>query len=265
MIKPIACIVVILLASCATPSVRTIKVIGEARRFVAPTSASIRLTLECARPSPLNASIALDSILRQVQEHCRRARVDPKDVASEAYAVREHLVRRKSGPNTYDQDSSAGWMASAAMSIHVKGLTVLDSLVSLLTTVRGLSLSDVTFHLDSTDRVNDTLRRESTRDARARAESMAQSLGCSVGEPITIEDGVTQIHKGTNIPLPGERPRLIGIMGAGQGGDLLSGVGGIVQSAQYDPDAANLGIIISPGLFLVTRFCAIEFALLPGK
>lgn len=261
MIKPIACIAVILLASCATPPIRTIKVIGEAKRFVPPTSAFVRLNVDCKRPTPLQASLALDSSMLLVQSYCRRANVPPTDLSSDTYDVSEHLVRRRTGPNNHELDSSSGWRAMTAVSVHLKKLSEIDSLVTGLTAIQGLAVVGISFHLDSTERINDTLRREAIKDARSRAEAMAQSLGCSVGDPISIEDEGTRILRGADVNDQGLRARFFGINGRNSTRDLLSGVGGIVQDSRDATDYSLLGSAIAPGLFLLTRGCNAEFVL----
>lgn len=239
-----------ILSSCATPYTRTITVTGEATRTLVPTAANVSVVMSCLRPTPAAARRALDSVLHGVQRAVRDHGMAPGDLASTRYSVTETMVNRRTNPPTYNYDSAVGWTARSTATIRAKDLTVLDSLLATLVELREVSIQDMSFYVDSLERIYDTLRQEASVSARARAEQMASPLSCEPAQPITINDGTR-----------------IDAYNSNDGGFVIRGSrayesAGIVSSMVVSNEFVA-GSSVSPGLVKITRAVNVKFELVP--
>jgi hypothetical protein len=207
--------------------------------------------------------MSMDSIVNAVQQRYRDLQIAHEDVSSSAYSIREEFVRPKAIKDYFIADSSVGWRATAIASIHVKAIRMVDTLISALSLVRGVTINQVYFHVDSVERVLDSLRAEACANALMRANVMVAPLGGTVGAPLVVTDGQIQVVNGTQTSYGQPSSFIVRGSRTSTSDVLVDGlaiadqfVGGLGGSAMEMSSGSNT---LTPGLFRFSRTCVIQF------
>ena len=103
----------------------------------------------------------------------------------------------------------------------VRDLDTVGSILAAVGQAGANTISEVSFSVNDPDALVEQARRDALKDAKARAQSMAEELGITLGKPLLVTEG--------GIPIPFEAR-----MGVGGGG------------------MAEAAVSISPGAFSVS-------------
>jgi uncharacterized protein len=164
-----------------TPPPRTIRVRGEAVVKTAPDRARISVSVTTRAPTAKAASEANAASSREVLEKLRAAVSAPGEVKTAGYELSaEYDYSQNRGPGR--ESALVGYVATNRFAIVSADLAGLGALIDAAVAAGANQIDSISFFLDDEDSARAKALLEAGGKARAEAETVAQSLGVTLGE-----------------------------------------------------------------------------------
>jgi uncharacterized protein YggE len=177
--------VLCLLASFAMaedkPSTRFVRVAGTAEVKVVPDQAIIAIGVEKQDPSASTAKHAEDLAARRILSTLTANGVDGKDVQTTYLSLRPETTYLKKVRVSY-------FVAQQTMTITVRDLAKLDSLLESLIRAGGNHIDSISYETSDLRKYRDQARDLAVKAAREKAEALAKALGQGIGKAQSIEE-----------------------------------------------------------------------------
>lgn len=159
---------------------RTIHVVGTASATAAPDQAVVTIGVATDGRTVKEAKQANDSRARSMLTRIANVGIPSKDVQTSGLVIEP----------IYDYQSDTRRLIKYTMSntvtVVVRNLSKLEQLIDEAMADGGNMLSGVAFQVSNRESIVDTLRIAAARDAKAKADAIAQALEMKVTRPITI-------------------------------------------------------------------------------
>ena len=172
---------------------RVVRVIGTGEVKVAPDRAVIEVGVEKQDVSAKTAKQLADQAARNILASVRENGVDEKDVQTVAFSLRPQYDYHKGGRLT-------GFVAHQTLSITVRDLSKLDSLLESLIQAGGNQISSLDYETTELRKYRDQARDLAVKAAREKAESLATSLGQGIGKAFSIEEVPESAYQSSAMP-----------------------------------------------------------------
>lgn len=173
------------LAAQAEAPVPQITVTGEAVVQAAPDMATISLGVTTMGATGAEAMDANNAALARVIARLKAAGIEDRGLQTQNLSL---------NPNWSSYDSSGapqkitGYTASNILSVKVRDLATLGDVLDAAVGDGANTLNGLTFELSQPRPAQDQARTEATRDARARAELLAEAAGVKLGRVLSITE-----------------------------------------------------------------------------
>jgi uncharacterized protein YggE len=168
-------------ASDDTPPPRTIRVRGEAVVKTAPDRARISVSVTTRAPAAKEASEANARTSKAVLEKLRAAVAAPGEVKTAGYELSaEYDYSQNRGPGR--ESALVGYVATNRFAIVSADLAGLGTLIDSAVASGANQIDSIAFFVDDEESVRRKALLEAGAKARAEAETVAQSLGVTLGE-----------------------------------------------------------------------------------
>lgn len=166
---------------------RTIRVSGEGVVGVAPNQASIRLGVETQAETAAVAlkenSAAVTKLLTVLKDQYKIA---AKDLQTSSFSISPQYEQAEQ-PEV-SSTRIIGYIVSNQVTVKVRKLAELGSLVDAAVAAGGNRISEILFEVDDTRVPLDEARKKAIGDARARAAVYAEAAGFRLGRIVSIEE-----------------------------------------------------------------------------
>ncbi len=179
------CIAILMLSGLAVAQdklpARVVRVAGTAEVKVVPDRAVIELGVE---KQNVNASVAkqvADATARQILATLRANGVDAKDVQTTFLSLQPQFNYRKGMRMMY-------FVATQTMTITVRDLSKLDSLVEALVKAGGNRIDSIQYEISEIRKYRDQARELAVKAAREKAVALAKALGQDIGSAYAIDE-----------------------------------------------------------------------------
>jgi uncharacterized protein YggE len=160
---------------------RVVRVVGTAEVKVVPDRAVIDLGVEKQDPNAAAAKAATDKAARQILAALRSNGIDEKDMQTTYLALRPESYTRKGARISY-------FVAEETLSITVRDISKIDTLLDALVRAGGNRISSVSYETSDLRKYRDQARDLAVRAAREKATALAQALGQDVGKAYSIDE-----------------------------------------------------------------------------
>ena len=202
------------LAQTAPPP--AISVTGEATVSVPPDLAQIDGGVTSDAKTAREASEANNAAMGKVLLALKGAGIDEKDYQTSRLSLQPQYA---TSSKTAERPGVVGFRASNRVTIKIRDVTKVASVIDLLVGAGANEIGGVHFTVTQASKVLDEAREKAISDARRKAEIYAKAAGVTLGEPIAIsEEG--------GAPTPMFRSKVAGGMAASapvaQGEETLS-------------------------------------------
>ncbi len=197
--------------SVVTTKQDSFTVTGEGKATIEPDSAVVTLGVSTTGSSAAIAQSDLNEKINQVIEAIRELGIPQNDIKTQNYNV---------NPN-YDYSSPAqtitNYSANTNLTITVKDLTKVNSVVDSATVNGANQVGGVIFESESSDKAQEQARKEAVENAKAQAEQAAKIAGFRLGRLVNYSEN----NQGDVLP-----PQLLRQDALGVGGetDIQPGV-----------------------------------------
>lgn len=159
---------------------RVVRVIGTGEVKVVPDRAVIEVGVEKQAISAKTAKQLADATARKLLASVRENGVEEKDVQTAAFSLRPEY--------DYRSGRLSGFAAQQTLTITVRDLAKLDSLLESLIQAGGNRINSIEYETNDLRKYRDQARDMAVKAAREKAESLASSLGQGIGKAFSIEE-----------------------------------------------------------------------------
>ncbi len=174
-----------LLASLAAAEDRlppkVVRVVGTAEVKVVPDRAVIEIGVEKQDPNASVAKHAEDAAARRILATLRTNGIDEKDIQTTFLSLQPQSYTRKGVRISY-------FVAAQTMTITVRDLAKLDTLLEALIKAGGNRIDSIGYETSDLRKYRDQARDEAVKAAREKAGALAKALGQDIGKAQSIEE-----------------------------------------------------------------------------
>jgi uncharacterized protein YggE len=170
-----------------------ITVTGEGTVQVTPDMATISLGVTTDGSSAAEAMAANSKALQAVIDRLKSAGIEDRDLQTSNLSLNPNWVGYDAGQTP----KIAGYVASNMLSVRVRALDTLGTVLDASITDGANTLNGITFDLATPRPVQDEARKAAVADAKARAELLTTAAGVKLGKIETIAESA-----GYGAPMP---------------------------------------------------------------
>ena len=171
-----------------------ISVTGEATVSVAPDLAEIDGGVTSEAKTAREASEANNAAMGKVLQALKGAGIEEKDIQTARLSLQPQSAPNRSGPSAI-----AGYRASNRVTIRVRDVTKVASVIDTLVGAGANEIGGINFVVSQASKLLDEARERAVADARRKAEIYAKAAGVTLGAPLSISE------EGNSAPVPYRR------------------------------------------------------------
>jgi uncharacterized protein YggE len=170
-------------AAPGVPPARTISVAGEAVEYVTPDEAVVRFGIETFDKNLAAATSASDAKNTELVQALRGAGIEEKDISADHADL--EIVYERDGI----AQGVAGYRMRRAYAVTLRTVRRLDAIVRLALKSGANHLDGYELQTSQLRKYRDDVRKRAIAAAREKAQALAGELGCTVGPPVSINEG----------------------------------------------------------------------------
>jgi len=171
-----------------------ISVTGEATVSVPPDLAEIDGGVTSEAKTAREASEANNAAMGKVLQALKGAGIEEKDIQTARLSLQPQSAPNRSGPSAI-----AGYRASNRVTIRVRDVTKVASVIDTLVGAGANEIGGINFVVSQASKLLDEARERAVADARRKAEIYARAAGVTLGAPLSISE------EGNSAPVPYRR------------------------------------------------------------
>ncbi|RYG23848.1 DUF541 domain-containing protein [bacterium] len=169
-----------------------VTVSGTAESKAAPDLATIRIGVQTSAKTAKEAQTANNEKANKIIEAALKIVPDRKAFQTSDLSL--YPQQAVSPINTGDggglgQPRVVGYMASNILTVRLEDVTKIGPLVDAVTTAGATNIDSIAFGLKDDKAARRQTLRDAVRDARDKAEALAEGLGLRLGDVYSIEEG----------------------------------------------------------------------------
>jgi uncharacterized protein YggE len=166
-----------------------IGVVGTGRVFAAPDTALANLGVELEAPTldqaTKDARTRMDALLAKV----KTLGVDAKDITTVSYYV--NPISNQTGPNQLPK--VIGYRVSNIVQVKIRKIDDVGKILDAAIGAGANSLQNLTFTVNDPSSFQQQARAQAVKDAMAKAKTLADAAGVSLGKVTSISENVSLI------------------------------------------------------------------------
>src|SRR4051794_38381644 len=194
MIKRAASLVLAAALSLATPALAqtdvppAISVTGEGTVSVPPDLAQIDAGVASDGKTAREASDANNAAMGKVLLALKGAGIEDKDYQTSRLSLQPQYAQNRPGAAVSGPPMVVGYRASNRVTIKLRDVTRVASVVDLLVTAGANDIGNINFTVTQASKLLDEAREKAVADARRKAEIYAKAAGVTLGAPLSIAE-----------------------------------------------------------------------------
>src|SRR6266567_894711 len=160
-----------------------ISVTGEATVSVPPDLAEIGGGVTSEAKTAREASEANNAAMGKVLQALKGAGIEEKDIQTARLSLQPQSAANRSGP-----PAIAGYRASNRVTIRVRDVTKVASVIDTLVGAGANEIGGIHFVVSQASKLLDEAREKAVADARRKADIYAKAAGVTLGEALAISE-----------------------------------------------------------------------------
>lgn len=162
-----------------------ITVTGEHTAQAAPDLATVDMGVTTEGPSAAEALAANSGAVKAIMDRLAAAGVEGRDIQTSNLSLSPNWTSTPDGAGSV----ISGYVAMNMLSVRVRDLTKLGTVLDAVVTDGANTLNGITFGLQDPKPVMTAARKDAVADARTRAEELAAAAGVTLGRLVSITEG----------------------------------------------------------------------------
>jgi uncharacterized protein YggE len=164
-----------------------ITVVGTGEAFGAPDTAEVQLGADTFAPTVAEATSQNEALVEAIMAALAAQGIESKDIRTSNYSLWAEQVYGERGP-----EGIAGYRVSNLVTVTIRDINAVSGVIGAVTEAGANNIHGVSFRVADPAGLEDEARAAAITNARARAESLAELSGVTLGEIVTVSEVVTQ-------------------------------------------------------------------------
>lgn len=177
---------------------RSVTVTGTGEAAAAPDRARLSMSVEITKPQLLDAQNEANKIVRDYLAQAQALGAEDADISTASLSIRAEYVYSNAA-NGMQTRKFVGYHVSRGIEVVVRDLSRIGSFLSKATAAGVNNVSDPVLENSESAALQRQALSKAAADARARAETLAATLGVKLGP-------IRRLDSGGDAPPPGPRP-----------------------------------------------------------
>ncbi len=169
----------------AAPNQRTVTVTGYGTAYGAPDIVTVGLGVEASNADVLTAMNEVTERMNQVIAVLEQQGVASEDIRTEHFSIYQDYY---GGPADGGQRPEPTYRVSTGLNVTVRETERVGELLSAAVEAGANLVNYVNFDIEDRASLQAEARNSAVQDARDRAQQLADILGLTVGEPLTVTE-----------------------------------------------------------------------------
>ena len=185
MIGILAIMALFLLAGCQQKQENTINVEGNAEIIAKPDQAEVWLGISIVKDTAAEAQNEANKIVNDILDGLRSKGIQEQDIQTEQLSLYEE--------RTWTQDGGSklvGWRASQTLKVKTTDLSKVGTIVDIGVSNGANQVNNINFglSLEKEQEYKQKALSEATKNAKSKADTIAQSLGVKLGKIKSVSE-----------------------------------------------------------------------------
>ncbi len=157
----------------ANDEMRTVRVVGEAERFVAPDTASLSFTITRRAATIGAATDSVNTRMAELLSYMESFGIEEKDIQTKNYNLNpEYRYEGETRNRIFD-----GYRINQSIAVVVRDLDNLEKVISGIGTQGVDGFSGPRFYVENDEEIREELRKEAIAHAKEKAKILGKDLG----------------------------------------------------------------------------------------
>ncbi len=170
--------------SAATVGVRQITVVGNGEADVTPDTARVQMGVQTQAASAAEALNQNNAQMEALLARLREQGIADKDIQTSSVSI---WPRYGSSSTQID-----GYDANNTVTVTIRNIAQTGQLLDQVVAAGANNIGGISFTVDDPSALQTNARNAALTDARARAEAMAQAIGGTVGQVLSVTENIGQ-------------------------------------------------------------------------
>jgi uncharacterized protein len=168
-----------------------ISVVGQGTASIAPDMAIVNLEVVREATTAREALSANNAAIAQVIEAMKESGIEPRDLQTSGFSIQPRIVYpRPRADGTQDKPRIAGYSVTNGLAVRVRQLEKLGEIIDRSVTLGVNSNGNIVFTNADAKQVVRQARTEAVKDARQRAETLAEAAGIQLGPLLRLAEDI---------------------------------------------------------------------------
>jgi uncharacterized protein YggE len=164
-----------------------ITVVGTGEAFGAPDTAEVQLGAETFAPTVAEATSQNEALVEAIMAALAAQGMESRDIRTSNYSLWAEQVYGERGP-----EGIAGYRVSNLVTVTIRDINAVSAVIGAVTEAGANNIHGVSFRVADPAALEDEARAAAIANARARAESLAELSGVTLGEIVSVSEVITQ-------------------------------------------------------------------------
>jgi hypothetical protein len=165
--------------------VRQITVVGSGDVKVAPDTAQVQVGVQTQAPTAREALSQNTAQMEALLARLRESGIEDKDIQTSSVSIWPRYGNN--GANTTRID---GYDANNSVTVTIRNIVQTGELLDRVVEAGANNIGGISFTVDDPSALQTNARNAALADAKTRAEAMAQAVGGSVGQVLSITENI---------------------------------------------------------------------------
>jgi uncharacterized protein len=162
---------------------RTVVIEGSAEASMTPDRASITIGVETEGKDAATVKKDNDRAIRGIFESLASAGIDAKDIQTSNLTLEPVYNWRPEGRREFVK-----YVMRNTVHVTIRDLAKLDRVLDVAVTKGGNLINSIDFEVSNANAVRDSLRAAAARNAKAKAQQLAEAVGAKVGKVLQLSE-----------------------------------------------------------------------------
>lgn len=164
-----------------------ITVVGTGEAFGPPDTAEVQLGAETFAPTVAEATSQNEALVEAIMAALAEQGIESRDIRTSNYSLWAEQIYGERGP-----EGIAGYRVSNLVTVTIRDINAVGAVIGAVTEAGANNIHGISFRVADPAALEDEARAAAIANARARAESLAELSGVTLGEIVNISEVITQ-------------------------------------------------------------------------
>ncbi len=166
---------------------RTISVVGEGEAWITPDQVELTVGIDVSEAKVELSKSKSDEAMRKILAVAKQFKIEPRDIQSDY--IRVQPIQEESFPRGAASNRTTVYNTRRDVRILLRDITAYENLITGIFNSGANNLHSVNFRSSAADKLEADARLAALKNAKSKAEAIAQQVGLKLGRPLSVNEG----------------------------------------------------------------------------